>query len=292
MRKVVFLTLEDRGEYVIDDALAIDELARRGVAVEEIPWRRFEPETARCDAVLVRTTWDYQNDLPAFLALLSRIERARVPLANAAGLIAWNADKRYLRELAGQGVRTVPTVYGEGLTPARLRALPRELGVERWVLKPTVGANASDATRFEAAPTEAQVSAICERFPSPRGWMAQPFVSAVLTEGEYSVFYFGGRRSHAIRKVPRAGDFRVQEEHGGHIEPHEPDALLVEASERVLASLGRFGTPLQARVDLVRLDDGALALMELEAIEPSLYFRTHPRAPANFADALERWLTR
>ncbi len=107
-----------------------------------------------------------------------------------------------------------------------------------------------------------------------------------LDEGEYSVFYFDGSYSHAIVKRPKTGDFRVQEEHGGLIAGIEPDAALRHAADRVMAALDE--APLQARVDLVHLDDGSLALMELEAIEPSLYFRTHPQAAEHFADALAR----
>ena len=47
---------------------------------------------------------------------------------------------------------------------------------------------------------------------------------------------------------------------------------------------------LYARVDVAPID-GTPHLMELEVIEPSLYFRMHPAAPRNFADAVEAWLS-
>jgi hypothetical protein len=43
------------------------------------------------------------------------------------------------------------------------------------------------------------------------------FVGSVLSQGEHSLFYFANRYSHAVVKRPKPGDFRVQEEHGGHI---------------------------------------------------------------------------
>ena len=118
-----------------------------------------------------------------------------------------------------------------------------------------------------------------------RDWFAQAFLRTVITEGEYSVFYFNGVISHAVQKVPKAGDFRVQEEHGGDIRGIPVSAELRRMADTVLATI--TPTPLQARIDLVRLPDGALAVMEVELIEPSLYLRMHPDAPARFADAIE-----
>jgi glutathione synthase/RimK-type ligase-like ATP-grasp enzyme len=284
---LAFLTLEDRTGFVIDDALAIAELARRGVIVEEVPWRRPGIDWGAYAGVVIRTPWDYQYDLDRFLAVLEAIERCDVPLANPSNFVRWNARKTYLRDLAGRGVAIVPTHFGQDLTAAELRALPHALGAAEVVIKPIVSANADDTYRVTAALPDDQASHVAARFRG-RDWMAQPFVTSVLTEGEHSLFYFGGRLSHAITKRPKSGDFRVQEEHGGIIDPLEPDATLRDTGERVIRALGE--APLQARVDLVRLDDGSLALMELEAIEPSLYFRMHEQAPARFADAVQHWL--
>lgn len=289
LARIAFLTLEDRSRYVIDDAIAIEALARRGVRVDEVPWRTRDRAWSDDDAVIIRSTWDYQRDLDGFLATLASIASTGVPLANELDLVRWNARKTYLRDLAQRGVVTLPTRWGEGITPAELTALCDQLDVEECVIKPVVGANADDTFRLPRRLDRSTAEVIARRFSS-RAWMAQPFVRSVLDEGERSLFFFDGRLSHAIRKVPRAGDFRVQEEHGGAITPFEPDAAHLEAAERVMSAIG--DAPLQARVDLVRRDDGALALMELEAIEPSLYFRMHPRAADNFADALSRWFER
>jgi len=285
--RLAFLTLDQREGYVIDDALAAEVLGRRGWTVTEVPWRRLGDPRA-WDAVVIRTPWDYHHHIDEFLACVDAIEAAGVPLGNSAGVVRWNAVKTYLRELEGRGVPIVPTVWGQGLDPGGVAALAERLGVEEGVLKPVVGANAGDTFRVRRGVDPAEAGAIAERYPAGRGWMAQPFVRSVLDAGEVSLFAFGGRWSHAVRKVPKAGDFRVQEDHGGTILPLAPDAELLAAGERVLAALGP--PPLQARVDLVRLDDGQWALMELELIEPALYFRVVPGSAEAFADAVERWL--
>lgn len=285
--RIAFLTLEDRSSFVIDDDLAIAELAGRGIDVDEVPWRR-EADWGGYAGVIVRTTWDYQADLPGFLATLAGIEKV-TRLANPLAMVRWNAEKTYLRELAADGIPIVPAIWGQGLAPAELAALPGRLGVAECVIKPVVSANADDTFRVPATLDDAARASIAARFVD-RAWLAQPFVRAIVEDGEYSVFYFDGAASHAIRKRPATADFRVQEEHGGLIEAHPLEGDLRQAADRVVALLRP--TPLQARVDLVRLDDGTRAVMEVEAIEPSLYFRTSAAAPARFADAVERWLSR
>lgn len=275
-KRVALLTLEDRGSFVIDDAHAVEALARRGWQADEVPWRR-EAAWGEYACAVVRTTWDYQKDLEAFLRALERIA-AVTPLWNPLEVIRWNVRKTYLRELAAKGVRVVPTKFGRGAALDELRALQGP-----HVLKPAIGANADDTFVLDGAQSQAELAAVANRF-ADREWMLQPFVNAVRTEGEHSLFYFLHRYSHAVLKQPKAGDFRVQEEHGARISPEAPAADLRAAADAVMATLGQ--PLLQARVDLVRLEDGAPAVMELELIEPSLYFREDAGAPGRFADAL------
>jgi hypothetical protein len=123
----------------------------------------------------------------------------------------------------------------------------------------------------------------------------QPFLPEVLSEGEFSLFYFLGDYSHAILKTPGRGDFRVQEEHGGTIQQVQPEPALFETADACLQALASIpGLPreplLYARPDFVRTPQG-FALMELEMIEPALYFRMDaPRAAERFAEAVVRWL--
>jgi hypothetical protein len=278
--RVAFLTLEDRGSFVVDDSLAIDELSRRGWQVDEIPWTRPAAWDGY-DCVVVRTTWDYQRDVAGFLIALEQIAAATA-LWNPVEVIRWNVEKTYLEGLAARGVTVVPTAFGRGSPES---ALADRRGSH--VVKPVVSANADDTFVVDAG---AQAYPALAATFADRAWMLQPFVDSVLAEGEHSLFYFAGRYSHAVVKRPKPGDFRVQEEHGGHIAAGEPAADLRAAADAVLAALDH--TTLQARVDLVRLAGGTPALMELELIEPSLYFRMDPAAAGRFADALAELTSR
>ena len=275
MKRVAFLTLADRTGYFVYDHLAIPPLRALGIEATEIPWDAGADWSA-FDAVVIRSPWDYVERTDEFFAVLEQID-GQTLLLNALSLVRWNADKRYLAELEGQGVRIVPTRFGEGLVRADLRS------AEALVVKPVVGANARDTFLLEPGD---ELAPALDAFAS-RPFMLQPFVSSIRDQGEVSLFYFDGEYSHAVRKLPKAGDFRVQEEHGGLLQAVAPTASERAAADGVLACLP---APFQARVDLVALDEGVPAVMEVELIEPSLYFPYDPEAPARFARALRRRL--
>ena len=289
MPRIALLTLEDRTGYVIDDELVVAELRDRGCDAIEIPWSDRTVGWSGFDLVIVRTTWDYHLRVHEFLDTLARIEASGTLLVNTRDLILWNLDKRYLEELAARGVPIVPSLWGQAGSSTTFTALFAQLGSDEIVVKPVVSANALDTFRLRAPLSETQLEELVRTF-ADRPWFAQPFVHSVITEGELSVFYFGGQISHAVRKVPQSGDFRVQEEHGGSITSVPITDEVRRATDTVIRAV--TPTPFQARVDLVRLHDGSLALMELEMIEPSLYFRTHPDAAANFAEAVDTLLRR
>jgi glutathione synthase/RimK-type ligase-like ATP-grasp enzyme len=267
-----------------DDRLAIPPLESRGWHVDVLSWRAAADWSAY-DAVLIRSTWDYHRDPDTFLQVLGEIDRSGAGLLNPLALVRWNARKSYLRELDSLGVATVPTVWRERLEVGELASLFEELAADDVIVKPVVSASAEGTARIDRHAPIACVRQIEAQFAT-RAVMAQPVARAVLDEGEFSLIYLGGAFSHAVRKTPRLGDFRVQEEHGGTIRTAEAEATLLNAGEAVIAALPEV--PLYARVDIVRANDLAgWWLMELELIEPTLYLGMSPGAPERFARALD-----
>jgi hypothetical protein len=275
MRSCAFLTTGDLAGYVTDDKLAEGPMAELGWAVEHVPWRQ-PGGWERYEAVVIRSTWDYHKHPEEFLAVLEEIESGS-RLANPLELVRWNAQKTYLRDLEARGLPVVPTVWD--------RSRFGELDADEIVIKPVISASAFHTYRLRRGdPWSSEMEAAF----AGREVMAQPFLRNIVEEGEYSLFYFGGELSHAVLKSPKEADFRVQEEHGGLIEPIEPPAFLAELGQRIMEFLPI--PPLYSRVDLARLDSGGYALMELELIEPSLYFRTDPESPRRFASAFDNWM--
>jgi glutathione synthase/RimK-type ligase-like ATP-grasp enzyme len=278
MPRCCFLSMDSLDGYVSDDELAVGPFRELGWDVVSVSWRDGTADWDGFDAVIVRTTWDYQDDAARFLEVLHRIDRSEARLENPLPVMEWNLDKRYLAELERDGVRIVPTVWRDtAISESEFAEWQLTLDAEELIVKPTVSATAQDTFRLRKY--DPQLGSVFRT----RAFMVQPFITAIVDEGEYSLFYFDGRFSHAIVKKPKKGDFRVQEEHGGIISKIEPDIRMRSAADSIAARI--TPTPLYSRIDLVRDRDNEFALMEMELIEPALYFRMDPPSARRFADA-------
>ena len=279
MPACAFLTMDDPSSFVTYDRDAVAPLAALGWTVDEVPWRSGA-DWSRWDVVVVRSPWDYQDAPAEFFGVLADIDR-QTRLENPLTVMRWNLQKTYLRDLDAAGVPIVPTLWVGGLTRDLLADAVRQWG--EVVAKPQVSANADGTFRLA---DDAETWAEALSTLNDRPCMVQPFLRSVVEEGEWSVFAFGGGVSHAILKTPARGDFRVQEEHGGRIQSVEPTPELLALTRAALAAVPWPEPLLYARVDAVRLADGALAVIELELIEPSLYFPYGSGSAERFAAAL------
>lgn len=264
-----------------DDRPLAAALDRRGIEAVPAVWDDAAVAWRDFDAVVVRSCWDYHHRPDRFAAWVSWIERLGVPLWNPPAVLRWNADKRYLRELEARGVRVVPTAWIEPGGETTLAALLRERGWTDAVVKPAVSASAHGTWRTALASADADEARF--RAAARERLLVQPFVREVAESGEWSLVFFGGRFSHAVLKRPRAGDFRVQAEHGGEHRLLPADPGLVREAEAVLAAAPPGW--LYARVDGCVVG-GRLCLMELELLEPMLFLEAEPLAAERFADAL------
>lgn len=286
-RKVAYLSMRDLTGFHAYDHLSFPALARRGWEGSEVPWDLPDVDWSSFAAVVIRSTWDYQRRYDEFRSVLEAIEHSGTLLLNSPAIVRWNIDKRYLQELASRGVRIVPTEWLPRLSSrSELAPCFTRFRTEELVVKPTIGANADDTFRLRAEKI-AEWPEI-ERVFGAKPLMVQPFLESIVREGEYSLFYFDGVFSHAVRKRPAQGDFRVQEEHGGEITPFRPGSDLLQAGQLAMAAVPE--PVLYGRVDLVRLADGKWGVIEIELIEPSLYFPYDPDSVERFADALDRKL--
>jgi len=156
---------------------------------------------------------------------------------------------------------------------------------ERLIVKPVISTNAMNTFLPDREAANARREELNEAFGN-RAFVVQPFMPAIRSKGEYSLFRIGNAFSHGILKRPRAGDFRVQEEYGAILESISLTPELEASGERALAALP--SRPLYARADFVRDGAGRLCLMELELVEPSLYLRMDEKVPERFARAFDR----
>ncbi|HZJ54885.1 MAG TPA: hypothetical protein VFD38_12160 [Myxococcaceae bacterium] len=272
------MTSEAYRELTPDDRSGVPALSGRGIEVVPVVWTESLP--AGLDALVLRSTWDYHLRLPDFLRWVEGIEQSGIRLLNPPPAVRWNVDKKYLLEIEARGVTIVPTRHAARGSGVELGALLREAGWSEVVVKPSVSGGAFATWRTTASAPDA------ERFAHQLETMdclVQPFLPELVSEGEWSLLFFGGRYSHAVLKRPGRGDFRVQEEFGGVFRPAAAPPAIIDAATRALEA-SRQET-LYARVDGV-VRGGRLEVMELELVEPTLFLETSPGAAERFADAL------
>lgn len=300
-RRRMLLALATRSglpDWEVDDRHLHRALTQRGVAFEQPVWDDPAIDWRRYDAVLIRTTWDYQEKLSAFRSWSQSVSAA-TRLDNPAAVIGWNTHKHYLRDLAARGVDLAPTHWLDRGTRPVLAELLAELGCREGFLKPCVGSTARETLRFPVdAAGIAAAQAHVDRLLQNEDLMLQPFLRSVTSCGEWSAIFVAGCITHCVRKIPVAGDYRVQDDFGARDEPYAPThaerataAQALAAAQRLLERSGRLAAPdlLYARADFLWDDDGRPVLTELELVEPSLFFRHAPAA----ADALAAaWLLR
>ena len=284
--RVALVTYSGLPALSADDRLLLPPLAARGVRAEAAAWDDPAVVWDVFDAVVIRSTWNYHTAPDAFAAWVDRVESLARPVWNPPAILRWNASKRYLHDLADRGVEIVPTVWVEN---GDRRLLADVIADESWaeaVVKPVVSASAFETWRVAIGGITADEETRFRRVASRTGGaMVQRFVPELASDGEWSLVFLDGEYSHAVLKRARAGDFRVQHEHGGTAEPRVAPPHLVDAA-RVIASLVP-GPWLYARVDGVEID-GRFVLGELELLEPSLFLGAHGQAAERLAEAICR----
>lgn len=247
------------------DRILIPLIEARGWSVSPVVWDDPTQDWTDWDLLLIRNPWDYYEKSTQFQDWVERLE---VPVRNTKEILQWNLHKFYLQELQAKGVPIIPTLF------VKAGADLPELPWEQVVCKPAISAGSYQTIR---------VSRNDVSLPQTGDWLIQPFVPEIQSDGEYSMIYFGGTFSHGIKKQPQVGDFRVQKQYGGRYAPFEPEAPQWEVAQKALAALPF--KPVYARIDGIWMGQ-EYKLMEIEMIEPDLYFEFDSRFPERLVQAL------
>lgn len=276
---IAFATCRHRPGLTASDQLVADALLARGARVEAVPWDAM-PHHGEYELVCVRSTWDYHLQPRHFREWIGGFRENAGKLWNPAETLLWNMDKSYLRDVERRGIPIPLTQWVEPDATFDIQALLHGLGQERAVLKPRISASAHGTflvTRGKRLPADEL------RLLQAHGALVQEFLPEVQSAGELSLLYVAGEFSHAVRKVAAPGDFRVQADHGGKVEPIEATDDIRAFGAQVLDAVSHPW--IYARVDVVETARGPL-LMELELIEPDLFLGYAPGSAGRLADAL------
>ena len=292
--RVALITYSGVPAITTDDRLLRDALVARGAEVDARPW------DARADwgsyhRIVLRSCWNFHHHPAEFLLWINEVKESHDgSLRNSPALVQWSVDKRYLLDLDARGIAIVPTIWVSAVDGEAAPDLDALIAAQGWhdgaVVKPAISATAHQTWLVapqRASEHQARFAALLAS--SPSGVMVQPFLPEIR-DGEWSLIFLGGEFSHAVVKRPADGDFRVQNDFGGTVERRDPEPSLIADARAVLhaaaiATDTQVEDILYARVDGI-LRDGKLLLLELEVIEPALFFSHAPGAAARMAELI------
>ncbi len=286
--KIALVTCDALGDYdngvENEDERLIRYLSHKGNEIVPQSWTDASVDWKSYDFLLVKSPWDYFDKPIAFSEWLHEMESQGIVMFNSATTIRWNANKMYMQEIADAGFPVVPFQMLPKNSHFEAKVFFELFNTKTLIFKPLVGGGAKNT--FKISPenkgvTEENANELLKN----EAYLVQPFVSEIVENGEVSLVYFGGKFSHAVQKMPKAGDFRVQHFFGGQILPIAPSGELRQLGERIIQDFA--ADTLYGRVDLVETATG-FQLMELELIEPFLFLFTNPLADDNYYDALLR----
>jgi len=271
---------------LLEDQLVSDALKNEGISVERKSWSDPDFDWSTTKFIIFRSTWDYFDRYDEFTVWLKNVS-TKTTLLNSAEIIHWNIDKHYLLDLKQKGIHICESYFIEKGTDTSLLELHDNLGWEKTVLKPCVSGAARHTYKLEKD-TFNQHEMNFQELISNEAMMLQPFQENIMTKGEFSFVIINGKYSHAVLKIAKPGDFRVQDDFGGTVHVHQANEEQIQFSENAVKACK--GKPMYARVDVIIDNDDKLAISEIELIEPELWFRNHQNAALILAKEIKKLL--
>jgi glutathione synthase/RimK-type ligase-like ATP-grasp enzyme len=283
--RIALATCPELPELDPDDQPLVSAFAAAGIEAIPVIWSDPAVDWDSFDQVIIRNTWDYTDHWVEFLAWVNRLNSK---IQNPAVMIEWNSNKTYLQDLKDENIPVIDTQFISDA--ANKWTIP---ALADFVVKPSVSQGSRDTLRLAAAAPNSRIRAqeLIERINKVgKSAMIQPYLDRVDSDGETAILYIGGVYSHSIRKGPLLyKDVEVEQVHGlflqEDISPRTPRADQLELAERVLELIvRRFGTPLYARIDLLDDSAGNPLVLEVELVEPSIFFGNAPGSYDRFVE--------
>lgn len=279
--KIALLTCEKLPNLTPTDQLLIPELAKHNLQAQAVIWDDQTIDWRHFDYLIFRNTWDYYEKETAFNLWLNKIEKLGIKTLNALEIIKQNKHKFYLKEIQNQGFNILPTVFIEKTNTLNLK----EIIPPHWkkgVIKPAFSAGSYLTEVFDVSNID-KINQQYQAIAAEKELLLQEFMPQIQTEGETSFIFFNKKFSHSINKKPAQGDFRIQVQFGGQYAAFEPSSDLIRQAQKIVDLFP--SDLLYARVDGIIINN-ELQLMEIECIEPDLYFNYSEGALERFVDTI------
>ena len=265
-----------------EDRLLQTALENKGLTVCKKDWADKNFDWTSTKYAIFRTTWDYFERFDEFFLWLEDTKK-KTTFINSSEIINWNIDKHYLQDLAKKKVNIAPTQFVEKGDRITLAQLFEKTNWKEAVLKPAISGAARHTYRIHPNNCS-EFETVFQKLIENESMLFQEFLNNIIIQGEISLILIGGKHTHAVKKIAKKGDFRVQDDHGGRVEKHTPTKEEILFAENCLTA-SPF-EPKYARVDIVYDNNNKPSLSELELIEPELWFRNYPLAAEKLAEEI------
>lgn len=263
-------------------------LENQGLKAIRLSWDDATFDWSTTKYVLFRSTWDYFDRFPEFSTWLNTVSN-QTTLLNSEKIIRWNIDKHYLQDLQQNGVHICESYFIEKETQSTLKELSQKYNLTEFVLKPCVSGAARHTYKINSE-NITEYETVFSDLITNEAMIIQPFQYKIVEKGEISLMVMNGKFTHAVLKVAKSGDFRVQDDFGGSVYNYTPakeEILFAENAVKACVEL-----PIYARVDIFTDNNGKLAIAELELIEPELWFRSYPAAADELAKGIKQLINK
>ena len=263
-----------------EDGLLKTALENKGLKVCKKDWADTEFDWTSTKYALFRTTWDYFDRFDEFFIWLENTKN-KTTFINSTEIINWNIDKHYLQDLVKHKINIAPTLFIEKGETNTLSELLQKTKWKEDVIKPAISGAARHTYRINPKNYK-EYESIFRELISKECVLFQEFLINIETQGEISLIMIGGEYTHAVKKIAKKGDFRVQDDHGGTVEQYIATESEIKFAKKCLEKCQY--SPIYARVDVVYDNNNKLSLSELELIEPELWFRNKPESATLLAE--------
>ncbi len=262
-------------------------LEKQGLKVGRLAWDNATFDWSSTKYILFRTTWDYFDRFSEFSVWLNKVSQQTI-LLNSENIIRWNIDKHYLLDLQKNGVHICESYFVELAEKRNLQELANLYKLTEFVLKPCISGGGRHTYKINPE-NIVEHEEVFSKLISEEAMILQPFQKNIVDKGEISLMVMNGKFTHAVLKIAKQGDFRVQDDFGGTVHDYSPTQSEIEFAENAVKACKEL--PIYARVDVFMDNDNKLAIAELELIEPELWFRNYPKAADELAKGIKQLIT-
>lgn len=252
-----------------EDSLIQEALERENLKTIKKDWNDLSFDWSNTKTALFRSTWDYFDQFNKFQTWLNHVNNQCI-LINSYQQINWNLDKHYLQDLQNWDLPVPESVFVNSSSNTELKIIADQKKWKHIVIKPTISGAARHTYSLKNEEIE-NFQTTWKKLTKNEDFIVQEFQKNVIIKGEIALMLFGGEYSHAVLKKAKKGDFRVQDDFGGTVESIQPSDEIIQLAEKVIQKLNP--TPIYSRVDIILDNYDQPVIIELELIEPELWFR-------------------